>query len=266
MRPDARKRIGLIGFGFIGRGLFERLRSEPEHGVDVAFVHNRSAERVRDLSADLVLDDLADMPDGLDLVVETAHPGVTERWGEVILSRASYLPLSVAALADDALRERLLDRARRSGTRLAIPHGALMGLDSLREWRHAWDSVEITFLKSPENIDFSASGFDPNAIEGETVLYDGPVREIGRLFPRNVNTMVTCALATVGLDRCRGRLVCVPGLPVAVAEVTAIGRDGARLVMRKEQPATGVSGTEMFESSFGSILRTLGAGATLDFV
>jgi hypothetical protein len=57
-----------------------------------------------------------------------------------------------------------------------------------------------------------------------------------------VNTTVTCALATTGLDQCRGRLVAVADLPVAIAEVEAVGRDGSRLPMRKEQPVIGVSG------------------------
>jgi aspartate dehydrogenase len=78
--------------------------------------------------------------------------------------------------------------------------------------------------------------------------------------------MITCALATVGLDRCRARLVSCPALRVAVAEVEARGRDGSLLTMRKEQPATGVSGTEMFESQFASIVRAARCRETLSFV
>ncbi len=184
-----------------------------------------------------------------------AHPGYSERYGERILGCCDYLPLSVTALADDALRERLLAAAEAAGTTLAVPHGALMGLDSLHEWRAAWASVTITFRKHPRNIDFSASGFAVESIHDDTVLYDGPVRGIARLYPRNVNTMVTCALATVGLDRCRARFIASPTLTVAVAEVEAIGSDGSRLSMRKDQPAEGVSGTEMIESQLASILR-----------
>ena len=58
--------------------------------------------------------------------------------------------------------------------------------------------------------------------------------------------MVTCALATVGIDRCRGRMIADPGLDHAVAEVEAWGRDGSYLTTVKRQPMVGVSGTEMF--------------------
>ena len=90
-----------------------------------------------------------------------------------------------------------------------------------------WERVEIAFYKAPENIDFSESGFDPQTITGETVVYDGPVRGIAKLYPRNVNTMVTCARATMGLDRTQARLIAVPGQKVAIADIRAIGKDGS---------------------------------------
>ena len=160
----------------------------------------------------------------------------------------------------------MLAAARAAGTSLAIPHGALLGLDSLHEWRVHWSDVVISFFKNPANIDFRDAGIDPAGIHAETVLYDGPTRGIASLYPRNINTMITCALATTGLDACRARLVAVPGLNVAIAEVISTGRDGARLTMRKEQPVVGVSGTEMFASQFASIQRAAGARETLAFV
>ena len=262
-----RRRVGLIGFGFIGRQVYERIVGRPELGLDIAFVHNRSEAALAGVPAALRLGDLGELARCCaDLVVEMAHPVYSERWGERILATASYLPLSVTALADDVLRERLIASAAGAGTTLAVPHGALMGLDSLREWRHAWAEVTISFFKNPASIDFGAAGIDPARIETETVLYDGPARGIAALYPRNVNTMITCALATVGLDRCRARLVATPGLGVAIAEVVAQGHDGSLLTMRKEQPVVGVSGTEMFESQFASIVRAAGLCEPFEFV
>ena len=96
--------------------------------------------------------------------------------------------------------------------------------------------MRITFRKHPRNIDFALTGMDPAAITGPTIVYEGPVRGIAPLFPRNVNTMVACALATIGLDRCQARLIADPALDVAVAEVEATGRSGARLTTAKQGP------------------------------
>lgn len=265
--PRRPVRIGLIGFGFIGQQVYRRVSDQPGHGLAIAFVHNRSAGRIQEVPRGLVLDDLAGMrARDADLVVEMAHPDYTRGWGCEILAHADYLPLSVTALADDSLLGRLTACALANGTRLLIPHGALMGTDNLFESRHQWRKVEITFVKNPAHIDFSQSGFDTAAIHGETMVYDGPVRGIAPLYPRNVNTMVTCALATVGLDRCRARLIARPGIDHGIAEVRALGYDGSLLEMRKEQPMAGVSGTEMFESQFHSILRAAGAGGSPRFV
>ena len=264
-------RIGLLGFGYVGSQVFQRLQSGAEPGLEVAFVHNRSADKLAGVPRELVLEDLGGMAARRpDLVIEMAHPRYTREWGEAILGFAHYLPLSVTALADAPLHDRLVAQAKRSGRRIFVPHGALPGLDSLVEWRHQWREVTITFIKNPASIDFSESGYDVSQIHGETVVYDGPARGIAKLYPRNVNTMVTCGLATVGLDACRARLIADPEIQVGVADVVALGRDGSRLHLRKEQPMVGVSGSELFESQYGSLLRAAGlparAGEALAFV
>jgi predicted dinucleotide-utilizing enzyme len=97
------------------------------------------------------------------------------------------------------------------------------------------------------------------AIRDRTVIYDGPVRGIARRFPRNVNTMTTCGLATVGLDRCRAVLVADPVLAgMAIATVRAVATDGSVHESRKQQRMSGVSGTEMLAAQLGSILRATG--------
>jgi predicted dinucleotide-utilizing enzyme len=263
----AAKRIGIVGFGYIGRYVYEQILARPELGLEAAFVVNRTAEKLAALPAEVVLADLGDFASrSPDLVVEMAHPAVTAAHGAAILERCDYMMLSVTALADAELERRLLDICAAHGTRLFIPHGALIGVDNLYEARANWREVTITFRKHPMNIDFSESGIDPESVTGETVLYDGPVRGIAGKFPRNVNTMATCALASVGLDACRAVLVADPALDVAIAEVVALGADGARFETRKVEPAIGVSGTGMLASQLASICRAAGHEPGLNFV
>jgi aspartate dehydrogenase len=120
-RAHRRRRIGLIGFGSIGARVYERVSEDAGLGLEIAFVHNRSAARLAAVPSALQLHQLDELDRyDVELVVEMAHPEYTRIWGERILSVADYLPLSVAVLADDALRERLLARARGAGTSLAI--------------------------------------------------------------------------------------------------------------------------------------------------
>ncbi len=175
------------------------------------------------------------------------------------------MPLSVSALVDADLEAQLIEACAAAGTQLLIPHGALVGVDNLVEGRENWTEVTITFEKHPDAIDFAESGLKAD-LSGRTVVFDGSAREIGRLFPRNVNTMVTCALATVGLDNCRAVLISDPALEVGIADVLAIGTEGSRLHVRKEQQMSGVSGTELLGSLYSSIQRAAGARPGLSFV
>ena len=260
------KRIGIAGFGHIGKIVLDHIVNDPELGLEPAFVWNRDPAKTADLSEAIRLADLADAAQHKpDLILEAAHPQITRRHGVAFLGFADYLPLSVTALCDPALDAALDAAARNSGHRLLVPHGALPGLDNLVEVRANLSDVHITFEKHPAAIDWSESGLEPDP-EERRIVFDGTVSGIADLFPRNVNTMVTCGLATVGLDRCRATLVSDPALDVGIADVRARGKDGSELHMRKEQPMAGVSGTEMAASALGSVIRACGGRHHRDFV
>ena len=254
-------RIGVIGYGYIGRYIVRRIRAGDASAFRLAFVYNRSARALQDLDPGLRLEDLREAESRRpDLIVECAHPSITVRHGAAFLGSASYMPLSVTALAEDRLRQELEAAARAGGNRLFVPVGALLGGEELRMRSGRWAWVRITFRKHPDNIDFSESGLDPRDIAGETVIHEGSVRSIAHRFPRNVNTMVTCALVSTGLDACEARLICDPELQCAVAEVEARDVEGGVIRTEKRQPLVGVSGTEMLYSTWSSLLRAAGAG------
>ena len=257
----------MVRVGFIGKGLYRAIAERQLDGLEVAFVWNRTADKLAGVPAPLVLTDLARFASAApDLIVESAHPDITRAHGEAILARCDYMPFSVTALADDDLRDRVMAAATAHRHRLLLPQGALVGTDALLGWRHMWRDVTITFRKHPSNLDLGRVHRRADEIRAETVVFDGPVREIAPLFPRNVNTMVTCALATIGVDRCRGRMIADPALDHAVAEVEAWGTDGSHLTIVKQQPMVGVSGTEMLASALRSVQKATGTGPAMDFV
>lgn len=263
------RRVGILGCGFIGAALYDHLAG-PEgaaSGLAPAFVWARRPDQLRHVAAAHRLTDVADAGrHAPDLVVEAAHPDLTLAHGRALLGLCDYMPLSVSALADDAVTAGLREVAAAAGTRLLLPVGALVGGQALAARRDMWEAVTITFRKNPANIDFSSTTIDPATITGPTTIFDGPVRGIARLFPRNVNTMLTCGLATVGLDRCRGVLVADPALDIAIAEVEARGRDGSILRTEKRQPVVGVSGTEMVASLLRSVRLGMGCLDAVDIV
>ena len=257
--PGRPIRIGIIGHGTIGADLVRRLLADDDPGLELAFVHARGGVAAGGVDPALVLADLRDVAARTpDLIVEAAHPEVTRTHGAGLLGIADYLPLSTTALADDVVRGSLDAAAQAAGTRLWLAHGALVGAEALTDWRDHWRRLTIRMEKPPAGIDFSASGLDRSALTARTTVYDGPVRGIAPRFPRNVNAMVTLALATIGLDRTRAVLIADPALTDARLLVTAVGGDGSRLRIERRQPLVGVSGTEMAASAWASLRAAAG--------
>ena len=257
-------RIGLVGLGYVGRYVYEQISSRPELGLEIAFVHELAAERLAGLPPDVSLPDLhAFASRRPDLVIEMAHPAVTRQFGEVFLQETDYLPLSMTAFADEALRQRLLETARRSGTCLFVPHGAVVGLENIFEGRDLWEEVTVVMKKSPKNLDFSAAPqVKPADLTQATVLYDGPTRAVCPLFPRNVNSHATVALAGIGFDRTRSVLIADPALDVSVIELTAQGK-GAKMRIERSNPLTGVSGVFTLHSTLAAVCRAKGSGSVM---
>jgi aspartate dehydrogenase len=246
-------RIGLVGYGQIGRAVHRMIDADPDNGMEVVFVHDQSPQAMADVPPALALDDLgAFMRTAPDLVVEMAHPEVTRKWGPQIVEKTNYMLVSVTAMADAALADALQEACRQHGTRVFIPHGGVVGMDALLENRNTWESVHVVMKKPPRNVDCAAVGLDPAAITCETVLYDGPTRGICPKFPRNVNTHAAIALAGIGFDRTHSTLVVNPAWTTAVVSIHARG-PGLELKVERIEGISGVTGASTPASIYNSV-------------
>lgn len=244
-------RIGIIGYGYIGSELHKLLNDTT---VEVGSVFNRSEEKLNDIQ-DIATTDINEFVEGcagLDLVVELAHPDISREWGEAILGKTNYMPCSVTALADDKVKDSLIEAAKTNNTQLLVPHGAVVGMDNIVEARDNWESLTITFRKPPASI---GEGEEPD--EDETIIFEGTVRQAAAKFPRNVNAMVACALASVGIDKAVARMIADKRATMLRGEFEFVGKDGSLLSISKAEPARGVSSPGMITSLKGSVLRAL---------
>lgn len=255
--------VGLIGYGRIGSDLADRIESAPD--VELAYVYVRS--KTDDLPSSVQITDpaaLASRP--VDLAVEAATPGAVAALAAPVLSASDLLVLSGSAFADPEAERRLTDLAADGDGEMYLPHAALFGIDGLVDARSELESVRIEATKAPDHLDFEyADAGSPEAIDGPTIVYDGPTRGLCQRFPRNFNSHATVALASLGLDDVTSRLIADPDAATARHVITATG-SGFELEAVRDSDIEGVTGDYTLVSTWGSIRRVLGADEGVRFI
>jgi aspartate dehydrogenase len=209
---EALHRIGLIGFGAIGRELHARLTRAGFFQITLLLREGASLQAARSQGIDAVssLDALlATMP---DLVVEAAGreavgayiPAVLERGVPVIIA-------STSAFTAEAMLVELTESAERGGTSLTIAAGAVGGLDYLAAVRNSEAQIRYTSRKPPQAwaSELAALGHDAGTLSSEVALFEGTAAEAARLYPRNLNAGLTIAMAA-GAGRTLVRVVADP--------------------------------------------------------
>lgn len=221
-------RLGIIGFGAIGRPLWQAVAEGRAGDTVCPAILVRGARQ--DGAAPLTADPDAFFGAGLDAVVECAgHAAVRAHGERAFAAGADLIVTAIGALADDPLFDRLQAAARAAGRRLILPSAGIGALDMLgAAATGGLDRVRVTVRKDPASWRGTAaeSLCDLGALTAPVTLYEGPVREGARLYPGNVNISAAAALTGIGLDRTELRIVADPGIATHVVELEAEGAFG----------------------------------------
>lgn len=207
------KRVAVIGHGAIARDVLTEISARFKHCA-LAVLH-------RSEQSDNALDGIKHVTtiEGLlawqpDLVIEAAGHDAVVAYAPLCLERGIPVLLSsVGALHEDALFQKLIAQAVRGQTRLVLPSGAIGGLDYVRasQWT---DQTFITYesrkpLKAWQD-ELLARGYDLALIDQPVLLFEGSAREAARLYPSNLNVAATLALAGIGMDGTKVRVMADP--------------------------------------------------------
>jgi aspartate dehydrogenase len=221
--------VGIIGFGVIGKTLFQAIADGRAGQTGCPAVLVRNSRSADEAPAALTCEREHFLSQRFDAVVECAGHSAVQELGESILQRADLLITSVGALCDDALFARLRHTAKTHGHKLLLPAAGIGALDTLTAAAAGrLDSVTITVRKNiaawygtpAEQL------FDLGRLQAATTVYEGPVRAGARLYPANVNIAAAVALAGIGLDRTQLRIIADPAIATHIVEVEASGEFG----------------------------------------
>ena len=229
-------RLGLLGGGTIARLVLERLRAGELEDIEVVALCGRggraSEALAREFAVRYVHQGASLAAAGVEVVLEAAsHDAVREHAEALLEARVSVILLSAGALADERLRARLEGAARHSGALLYVPSGGIGGLDALKAACAAGvDEVAIQVAKPPaawRGIPYvDALGVDLERLREAATLFEGTAREGVPHFPQNVNIAAVLALAGVGFERTRLRVLADPALSHNTHTIRVAGASG----------------------------------------
>lgn len=237
-------RVALLGGGTIARLVLEHRPPGIEVGAlmgrDPA---SRGAALAREFGIPYVVGRDALLATRPQAVLEAAsHEAVREHLLPILEAGVHAVVLSAGALADDALRRAAEAAAVRGGALFYVPSGGIGGLDALKTACLAGvDQVSIQVAKPPaawKGIAFvEKSGVDLDQLQTPHVLFDGPAREGVPHFPQNVNIAAVLALAGIGMDRTRLKVLADPGLTLNTHTIRISGAAGRMTVVLENVPS-----------------------------
>ncbi len=188
-------KVGIIGCGAIGAVVAKAADAMDE--VAEVWVHDIDPDATKTLakSVDVVVaSDASELVHACDVIVECANKAVVQTHVRAALEAGKrVILLTIGALADDDLRNELLDLARANGGKIHIPSGAVMGIDGVRGAKEAGlKSATLVTTKPNKGLD--------KEVDKWTLLFNGPARDAVEEFPKNVNVAATLSLAGLGFD------------------------------------------------------------------
>lgn len=182
-----------------------------------------------------------------DIVVEATPAAIFERVALPALEAGRiFVPASVGALLP---RMHLVRLAQRTGARIVVPTGALLGLDAVRAAAEGpIERVTLETRKPPMGLIGAPylvqHAIDVTDLTQPLLVFDGNALEAVAGFPANVNVAAALALAGVGPIRTKVRIWADPGVTRNIHTIQ-VEAEAARFTMTienvpsAENPKTG---------------------------
>ena len=233
------RRLTLIGFGAIGRSVYQRLQGHARLRVDAVVVSPRS---LADTQAAVAPGTrvCTSVPEDATLVLECAgHGALLAHVLPALEQGVECAVLSVGALSEPGLPEQLADAARRGGAQLHLLPGAIGGVDAIAAARLAGlDAVTYTGRKPPAGWRGTPAQalVDLDSLQAPFVIFEGSARDAARTYPKNANVAATLSLAGLGLDATRVRLIADPGVRENIHEIDVRGAFGEMQLTMRGKP------------------------------
>jgi aspartate dehydrogenase len=231
--------VTLVGFGAIGRAIYQRLQSNPLCKVTAIVVRSSSVNALQaELGTNVRVIDT--VPSNAKLVLECAgHEALKAHVLPALKAGVECAVLSVGALSEAGLPEALEAAAALGNTQVHLLSGAIGGIDAIAAAKiEGIDRVTYSGRKPPLGWKGSAAEklVDLPSISNATTFFEGTAREAASQYPKNSNVAATIALAGLGLDNTQVKLIADPSITENIHEIDISGAFGSMQLVMKGKP------------------------------
>jgi aspartate dehydrogenase len=243
------KKVGIAGLGAIGMTVTRRLAAGIP-GLKLAAVSARdrvaAATKLKAAGIKAPVVTLTELARRAEIVVECLPPAEFRSIAEMAIGKRRLLvALSAGALLTNF---DLVECAKKSGARIIVPTGALLGLDAVRAAAEGTiHSVRMVKRKPPAGLEgapyLAARDISLAGLTAPKKIFEGSARDGAKGFPANVNVAAALSLAGIGPDRTMLEIWADPTISRNTHSIE-VDADSARFAMKiegipSENPRTG---------------------------
>lgn len=172
-----KKKIGIVGCGFIGKSLAKAINEKFSDKAELFAVYDIDETAAKKLGKVLPIEELID---SVDIVIEAASPSAAKQLVPLAVKRhKKILVMSTGGLLDIPIQEGIY-----------FPSGAIAGLDGLSSATYGRiDKITLTTTKPQYSLNHKD-------LKEDKLIFSGTVSDAIKAFPKNINVCATLALVS----------------------------------------------------------------------
>ncbi len=221
--------IGIVGCGAIGSSLAKVITGDFAREAKLCGLYDLDKDKAKELSKKLLgesllaRNSLKELLKKSDLIIESASAKFS--WNiakQALTSGKDIMIMSVGGVSSRL--QQLTVLAKKHGSRVYIPSGAISGLDAVKAASIGRiNKVFLTTTKSPlsfKGVQYIADkGINLTGIKKDTVLFSGKASDAVKYFPQNINVAAVLSLAGIGAKKTQVRIIASPKATKNIHEI-----------------------------------------------
>ena len=214
------KKLVIVGCGYLANIIADAYLNELLPLYDLVGVYSRTSSKAtllsekiksggRECIAATSLDELLALKP--DILVEAANPAAMKELAVKTLENGtSIVTLSIGALADNNLLEKIKSAANANGSKVYIASGATGGFDVLRTATLMGNASASFFNEKGVRALRGSQHYKSSMEDVNHTVFNGTAREAINTFPTGLNVAVAASLATVGPENLKVTMESTP--------------------------------------------------------